>query len=90
MTPQPSAGDKELRAKLDIILKSHACTQVYFDEDAMNDYPVMLDKIIDVVVASNQQLLRELLQDEFFASCGGCSCDCQKLIHDKLKGYGER
>ena len=50
--------------KLDEILKSHACTQVFFDEYSEKDYPIMFQKILGwhkkQVEAELEALLEEI------------------------------
>lgn len=60
-------SEEKLRGELEYIIKSHACTRID-DRDSRKDYPIMRDKILALIDASNIALLEELKEEFCFST----------------------
>lgn len=85
--PQPSAGNKELREQILTLWRKEFPPRMnsdYMPEDLLND-------LVDLITASNQQLLRELEGQAEYQQCKNCKGSHLlevvplSIIQDKLK-----
>lgn len=53
----PKDNLNHYRQELQTIVKSHACTQVGFDEASRRDYPLMIDALVELHKQSVLELL---------------------------------